>query len=318
MKMKNVTVIAISLATASGCMHGQKQADRQQPAGAAEVDSNVARPRTPQEVAQATTPPEAEHPLNHVERADKLIGEGVLTSEHTSAGKLEDFVVDQGSGQILYSIIGIGGVLGVGETRVAVPPGAFSEAKKGIVQINADKHKLISAPQIPKDGDEVDGQFLSSVYGYFGQPATWQGTSPSAQATFPNARKVSEIMGMKVVNSAHQDVGKVETVVLDVPEGLELFVVISPSTEMKLGNNYYAIPPKALQLSPDQKALVADLSREKLSNAPHFAKDNWSELSNTAWAEKDYQYFGQAFRREGLVPTGRTGDATTNAYPKQK
>jgi hypothetical protein len=87
---------------------------------------------------------------------------------------------------------------------------------------------------------------------------------------------------------------------------------------MNLGNNYYAIPPKALQLSPDQKALVADLSREKFSNAPHFAKDNWSELSNTAWAQKDYQYFGQAFRSEGLVPTGRTGDATTNAYPKQK
>jgi sporulation protein YlmC with PRC-barrel domain len=316
--MRNATVLAVLLATVTGCMHGQKQADRQQPVGAAEVDSNVARPTAPQEVAQATTPPETEHPLNHVERADKLIGEGLLTSDHLSTGKIEDFILDQGSGQILYAIIGIGGVLGVGETRVAVPPEAFGEAKKGMVQINADKHKLTSAPQIPKAGDQVDAQYLSSVYGYFGQPATWQGTSPSAQATFQNARKVSEIMGMKVVNSAHQDVGKVETVVLDVPEGLELYVVISPSTEMNPGNNYYAIPPKALQLSPDQKALVADLSREKLSKAPHFAKDNWSELSNTAWAQKDYQYFGQSFRSEGLVPTGRTGDATTNAYPKQK
>ena len=71
MRMRNVTVIVVSLAAPTGCMQGQKQVNRQQPAGAAEVDSNVAR---------ATVPPEAEHPLNHVERADKLIGEEVLTS----------------------------------------------------------------------------------------------------------------------------------------------------------------------------------------------------------------------------------------------
>jgi sporulation protein YlmC with PRC-barrel domain len=318
MRMRNVTVIAISLATATGCMHGQKQADRQHPSGAAEVDSNVAPPTAPEQVAQATTPPEAQHPLNHVERADKLIGEGVLTSDHLRAGKIEDFVVDQGSGQILYAIVGIGGVLGVGETRVAVPPGLFIEARNGMVQIKDDKHKLTGAPQIPKAADQVDAKYLSNVYGYFGQPATWAGTSSSAQAPTQNARKVSEIMGMKIVNSAHQDIGKVETVVLDVPGGLELYVVLFPCTEMNLGNTYYAIPPKALTLSPDQKGLVSDLSREKLASAPHFAKDDLSELSNSAWARKDYQYFGQAFPTGGLVPTGRTGDTTTNVYPKQK
>src|SRR6476660_9064428 len=109
MKTKNVTVIAVLLVTATGCMHGQKQADRQQPAGAAAVESDGTQP---------TAPPEAEHPLNHVERADKLIGEGVLASDHLPAGKIEDFVVDQGSGRILYAIIGIGGVLGIGEIRL--------------------------------------------------------------------------------------------------------------------------------------------------------------------------------------------------------
>ena len=318
MKMRNVTVIAISLATTTGCMHGQKQADRRQPAGAVEIDSNVAQATTTPEVARPTAPQEAEHPLNHVERGDKLIGEGVLASDILRTGKIEDFVVDQGSGQILYAIVGIGGVLGVGETRLAVPPGVFSDAKPGMVQTTVDKPKFTSAPQMPKAADQVDAKYLSSVYGYFGQPATWQRTSPSPQATFPNARKVSEIMGMKVVNSAHQDLGKVESVVLDVPGGLELYVVISPSTEMNLGNNYYAIPPKALQLSPDQIGLVSDLNHEKLSNAPHFAKDDWSELSNTTWAQKDYQYFGQAFPTGGLVPTGRTGGNTTKVYPKQK
>ena len=76
---------------------------------------------------------------------------------------------------------------------------------------------------------------------------------------------------------------------------------------MSLGDNYYALPPGALKFSTDQKTLVADITREKLSNAPHFAKNEWSELSNSAWAQKVYAYFGQAGSLAGvtLEPTGR-------------
>jgi len=308
MKSRNAMLVALSLAVVTGCMHNSKQAN-DQPAGGGEVGSTV---------AQATAPLEAEQPLNHVERADKLIGEEVLTSNHLKTGKIDDFVVDQDSGQILYAIVGIGGVLGVGETRVAVPPNAFIEAKKGMVQINVDKRKLTSAPQVPSDMDKADANFLSNVYGYYGLPAQWNRTSSSAQAAFHSARKVSELTGMKVVNSAHQDIGKVEAVVLDVPDGRELYLVLSPGTDMNLGNDYYAIPPKALKFSPDDKVLVgADVSREKLSNAPHFAKDDWSEMSNTAWAQKVYQYYGQTLQSVGIEPTGRTGD-NTNVYHHQK
>jgi len=297
-------------------MHSQRQAERNQPAGAADISTGVARATPP---ARATAPPDADQPLNHVERADKLLGQEVLSSDHSRVGKIDDFVVDQETGQILYAIVGIGGVLGVGETRVALPPRLFTEAQKGIVQVNVDKRKLAGAPKVPHDVDNrPDANYLSNVYGYYGQPATWQTSSSSAQAGFTGARKLSEVTGMKVVNSAHQDIGKVETVVLDVPAGRELYVVLSPTTDMNLGNNYYAIPPTALKLNPDQKVLVAsDLSREKLSNAPHFTKDDWSQLSNTAWAHKLYQYYGQTFQPVGLQPTGRTSGTSTN-YPNQR
>ncbi len=298
MRIANTSVILLAMLTATSCMRSQKQANNPQGGAATEASSSA---------PQATTPPESEQPLNNVERADQLIGEQVLTSDHLRTGKIDDFVIDQDSGRILYAIVGIGGVLGVGETRVAVPPTLFIEAKKGTVQVNVDKHKLTRAPQVPNDMEKrPTSDFLSNVYGYFGQKATWQGPT-SAAASFNSARTTSQLKGMTVQNNSHQDVGKVETVVLSVPTGREMYLIISPSTDMSLGNNYYALPPGAVKFSTDQKTLVADITREKLANGPHFAKDDWSELSNTAWAHKVYQYYGQmpAFEGSTLQPTGR-------------
>ena len=73
-----------------------------------------------------------------------------------------------------------------------------------------------------------------------------------------------------------------------------------------------------LKFAPDGKNLVADINRQKLADAPHFAKDDWSELSNTAWSQKVYSYYGQptAFPNGDLQPTGRTSP-NTKVYPQR-
>jgi hypothetical protein len=109
----------------------------------------------------------------------------------------------------------------------------------------------------------------------------------------------------------------VENLILDVPAGREIYAILSPSSDLNLGNNLYAVPPKALKVSTNQNVLVTDITREKLSNAPHFAKDDYSELSNTVWAQKVYQYYGQqgTFPNGQLQPTGRT-NSNEQSYPK--
>ena len=302
MKITQMTAVALSMVTAAGCMHN-RQSDRAQGGPSPEFGSSSST------VAQATAAPDAAQPLTQIERADKLIGEEILTSDHLKTGKIDDFVIDQDSGQILYAIVGIGGILGVGETRVAVPPGMFIEARKGAVQLKVDKHKLAQAPQVASGLEKTPkADFLNNVYGYYGERATWQNPTATASASFNAARTASDLDGMKIQTSAHQDLGKVETLMLNVPAGREVYVVMSPSSDLNLGNNYYALPPKTLKLSTDQKVLVTDLTREKLGNAPHFTKDDWSELSNTAWAQRVYQYYGQpaSFSNQELQPTGRT------------
>ena len=315
MKVPGIITSAAILVTFTGCMSNQRQANTFP--GAATTDTSVSTPQVTA-TAPATLPREANQPLNNVERADQLIGQDVLTSDNQRVGKIDDFVIDQDSGKILYAIVGIGGVLGVGETRVAVPPPLFTNAKKGTVQINVDKHKLTRAPQLTKDLEKKPTpDFLSNSYGYFGQKAWWQEPSGTA-AAFSMARKVSDLKGMIIQNNAHQDIGKIESVVLDVPAGREMYMVISPSTDMALGNNYCAVPPGAVKFTPDGKNLVADITRQKLADAPHFAKEDWSELSNAAWSQKVYSYYGQptAFPNGELRPTGRTS-RNTQVYPQR-
>src|SRR5581483_5043176 len=55
------------------------------------------------------------------QRAKDLFGRPLLSSAGEQLGKLEDLIIDTDSGKVIYGIASNGGVLGVGDTRRAVP-----------------------------------------------------------------------------------------------------------------------------------------------------------------------------------------------------
>jgi len=253
--------------------------------------------------------------LGTVERANKLVGRPVVGSDNQKLGKIDNLVVDLESGHVLYAVVGTGGVLGAGELKVAVPPGAFAPSEGNNLRLTVDKQKLLAAPQFTKDIDQDSelgkAQFVSKVYQYYGQGAWWQGAKPANEGSFNNVHKTSDLIGMKVHNSANTPMGKVENAMIDLPAGRVAYVILNPDTSLNLGNNFYALPPDALTLSPDHKTLNTGIDKAKLASAPHFTKDNWQTLSDAAYGTQVYQYYGkQAYFRSntGLKPTGRTGN----------
>jgi sporulation protein YlmC with PRC-barrel domain len=263
--------------------------------------------------------------LGNAERANKLIGMTVLSSDNQRLGKIDNFVVDLETGRILYAILGSGGILGAGEHRFAVAPGAFTQASGNNLQLNIDKAKLNGAPQFTKDMDTPENiakaDFISQVYQYFGQSAWWQGATAASAGLFHNVHKVSDLNGMKIENVSNQSMGKVHNTVLDLPAGRVLFVILAPDSSLELGNNYYALPPNALTWNTEQKGLVSDISKEKLASAPHFARDNWPSLSDPTFASQVYQYYGKSayFGTSGLQPTGTpTGQPLLNDLNKEQ
>jgi uncharacterized protein YrrD len=74
-----------------------------------------------------TTTFHSDRDFGQIERWNKLKGREVLGTDNQKLGKLEDTVVDLESGHILYAIVGSGGILGAGEKKYALAPGAFTE-----------------------------------------------------------------------------------------------------------------------------------------------------------------------------------------------
>jgi len=256
--------------------------------------------------------------FGQVERANKLIGKTVYSSDNQKVGKIDNLVVDLESGRLLYAVIKTGLVAG---KDFAVSPGIFKDFQGDNVHLTVDKAKLEGAPQFTKDIDKPEqlaqATFPSQVYQYFGQNAWWQGNTAANTGSFHNVHKAKDVIGMKVKNVSNEDLGKVENVMLDLPAGRVVYVILNPDSSLNLGNNFYPLPPSALTLSSDQKFLVSDLNKDKLAGAPHFTKDEWSNLSNPAFATKVYQYYGkEAWFESGgaLAPTGRSGDPV---YPKK-
>lgn len=245
--------------------------------------------------------------LSHAERAANLYGRELTGSDNQKLGKIDNVIVDLESEHILYVVVG------ADRGKVAVPPQIIGQTTGNTLHANVTKQKLDGAPQFSGNIDNPNqlGQasFVYQVYQYFGENPWWQGSTPANQGSFHNVHKLNQLIGMNVEDVNNQSIGKISNVVVDMSQGRLLYVVFSPASSLNLGDNLYAMPSDAFTLGSDQKHLVTGIDRQKLSGAPHFAKNNWPNLTDSSFASQVYQYFGkQAYFNNGqstYQPTGR-------------
>lgn len=101
-----------------------------------------------------------------------------------------------------------------------------------------------------------------------------------------NVVKSSEVVGIAVKNTAKDDLGKVKEIVLDKLSGQTKYIVLSfDAGFLGLGDKYFAFPWKALHYSPEDKAFILNVDKEKLKNAQGFDKEHWPDMAKWAWEE---------------------------------
>jgi signal transduction histidine kinase/sporulation protein YlmC with PRC-barrel domain len=101
-----------------------------------------------------------------------LIGKKVENQNGDNLGDVADLVIDRSSGRVSYAVLDVGGVLGVGEKRIAVPFAALQPKSGGdrlVLNANVDKDRLKQAPEFRNDSlsnpnwhSDVDRFFGSS------------------------------------------------------------------------------------------------------------------------------------------------------------
>ena len=127
---------------------------------------------TPGEPSRTVTNSGRNGLLGSIEKGSKIIGMEVKNYQNEKLGKVDDLGIDLQSGRIVQVVLSIGGFLGIGDTLIAVPPGALHyDAASKVVHLDADKEKLKAAPRFETSKWEEYSQpnHVTQVYSYYGQ-----------------------------------------------------------------------------------------------------------------------------------------------------
>jgi sporulation protein YlmC with PRC-barrel domain len=108
------------------------------------------------------------------------------------------------------------------------------------------------------------------------------------------ARRVmaaSTLAGDKVRNTAGEDLGKVDEIMIDIPTGRVAYAVVSFGGFMRMGNKLFAIPWSAFQVDEDDKCFILDVDKQTLETAPGFDKDNWPDMEDATWRTEVFKHY---------------------------
>jgi sporulation protein YlmC with PRC-barrel domain len=113
------------------------------------------------------------------------------------------------------------------------------------------------------------------------------------QRKYRRVLAASTLAGDVVKNSAGEDLGKLDEIMIDIPTGRVAYAVLSFGGFLRMGNKLFAVPWDLLTVDEDQKYFVLDVEKSHLENAPGFDKDNWPDMADRSFGTKIYGYYGR-------------------------
>lgn len=99
------------------------------------------------------------------------------------------------------------------------------------------------------------------------------------------------LAGDRVRNSAGEDLGKIEEIMIDVPTGRVAYVVLSFGGFLGMGDKLFALPWDALQLNEDEHEFILNVDKVTLENAPGFDQDNWPDMADQDWGSQIHRHY---------------------------
>ena len=104
-------------------------------------------------IAQGAKNPATNYPA--LMTASEIKGTHVKNLQNQDLGEIEEVLIEPDTGHVRFVILEVGGFLGLGATKVAVPWTAFQLTKAGNKPswvLDADKEKLKNVPKIDAKG----------------------------------------------------------------------------------------------------------------------------------------------------------------------
>lgn len=108
--------------------------------------------------------------------ASTLMGDGVVNRQNEDLGKIEDLMIELGTGRVAYAVLSFGGFLGMGNKLFAIPWSVLrvDTLEKRFI-LDVPRETLEAAPGFDKDNwpDMADQTWGTDVHRYYGAKPYW-------------------------------------------------------------------------------------------------------------------------------------------------
>jgi sporulation protein YlmC with PRC-barrel domain len=168
--------------------------------------------------------------------------------------------------------------------------------------------------------------FISIVTLFAGGPAFAQqkigssGKSPAAKNTdnaHINAFRAKNIIGSKVMDLEGEDIGSIDSLVIDIDTGGVLYAVLEFGGFLGIGDKLFAVPWQSLAPLPVEGTFILDQPRAKLEKAPGFNRNNWPDIGDRKWGAGIFSFYNRRplYRQPPMAPGKHSEKGKMAGYP---
>lgn len=170
-------------------------------------------------------------------RVSKLIGMDVRDASAKKLGDVKDLVIDTNSGTVHYAVLSLGGVLGIGDKRFAVPLAKVRVDGKGRLVLDTTKEQLEAAPSFDdrRWPDWNAGAYRADLDRAYGA---------AKDARF---RRASDLLKAQVRDANGGNIGDIEDIVVDLAHSRVHYVVVEFDRAWNPNDKLVALPMSTLR-----------------------------------------------------------------------
>ena len=108
----------------------------------------------------------------------------------------------------------------------------------------------------------------------------------------PMVLSTSSLNGTAITNSAAEDLGEIEDIMIDLEGGEIAYAVVKFGGFLGMGEKLFAVPWDALTLSIHDEKAILQVSKERLQEAEGFDKDDWPDMADRQWSQRVHDFYG--------------------------
>jgi sporulation protein YlmC with PRC-barrel domain len=108
-------------------------------------------------------------------------------------------------------------------------------------------------------------------------PSSPREQAPAVEPAEPVVPKATTFIGSSVENPQGESLGKIHDLMIDPETGRITYAALSYGSVLGLGGKLFAVSWEALEVMPDGKTFVLNVSKETLETSPGFDKNDWPQ-----------------------------------------